>query len=240
MAAVLAGGPAALLSHLSAAALWGLPVVDPDPVEITVQATGRRCRPGLRVHASTTLVPEDRARRRNIPVTSLSRTLLDLADALPKKGLARAFDDADRRRLLDPAALQRLLERTRGRHGVGPLRELLVRRTGLDVAGTRSDLEVVLQELCRGGDIPMPEINVIVAGVEVDAYWPDARLAVEADGFEFHRTRAAFERDHERDLLLQESGVEVMRLTKDLVKSQRERIIATIRGLRAARARGGG
>lgn len=159
--------------------------------------------------------------------------MLDLADRLPADGLRRAFDDADRRRILNVNRLARLLERTRGRRGISPLSQLLARRSSIDIARTRSPLEAELLELCLAGGIPRPQANVVVAGVEVDAYWPDARLAVEADGFEFHHTRSAFDRDHERDLLLQEAGVEVLRLTSELIRGEPERVIATIKRLRA-------
>jgi hypothetical protein len=192
LAAVRACGPNALLSHRSAAALWGVLRDSRAAIDVTVLGCARRGSGGITVHRARRLEPDDRVCRDHIPATSLARTLLDLAAVAPTRQLARAIDEAERLRLFDLRAIDELLERSNGRRGVRALRQAIDRyRAGAPV--TRSELERRFFRLCDDAGIPRPAMNLFVAGYEVDAAWLEHRLVVEVDSFEFHRTRAAFE-----------------------------------------------
>src|SRR5207302_645130 len=212
MAAVLACGDGALLSHRSAGALWGIGSGAGSRVDVTAIGRSRRGHPGITLHQVRGLHPDDRARRDGVPVTSLARTILDLAEVLNRSQLARAFEEAERLQLLDVRAIRRLCERSAGRRGLGPLGNLLSNHMR-PLPETRSELERLFVDLCRAAALPPPALNVSVAGFEVDAVWQDRGLVVELDGFAFHRTRAAFERDRARDATLQLAGYRVLRLT---------------------------
>jgi hypothetical protein len=212
LAAVRACGPEAVLSHRSAAALWGLLPDARAAIDVTVPGRTRRGSGEIVVHNVRRLHGDDRCRRENIPVTSLARTLLDLAGVVPPSRLARAIDAAERLRLFDLRAVDELCERSRGRRGLRALNEA-IRRHRPTAPLTRSELERRFVALCDQAGIPRPAMNLFVAGYEVDAAWLDDGLAVEVDSFEFHRTRAAFEADRRRDAALQRAGVRVLRVT---------------------------
>jgi hypothetical protein len=170
-----------------------------------IDVLGRvRSRPGIRVHRSRTLHADERDECDGIPVTSVARTITDVADRLGETGLRRIIDRADRLQLLDLAAL----ERRRPGKALGR-----VLRDYQPLPFTRSELERVFIDLCREHAIPPPTMNTTAAELEVDALWPEHRLVVELDGYEFHRSRAAFERDRERDVQLQLAGYRVLRYT---------------------------
>lgn len=208
MAAVLACGEKAVLSHRSAAALWGLMRPSRGPVDVSA-ASGRRRR-GIAVHEGG-IVDADRTVVAGIPVTSVARTLFDLAEAIDEKLLERAFEEADRLQLLEMQALEAVCARGHGRRGLRPIRRLI------DAARmpeeTQSPLEDRVLELCREYDLPLPATGATVLGREVDALWSAQRLMVEADGWTFHGHREAFERDRVRDAAMQVEGYRVIRLT---------------------------
>ena len=208
MAAVLSCGSGALLSHRSAAALWGiLPRLGAQP-EVTAE-TDRRHRSGLRIHRAS-LLPADRSLIDCIPVTSLTRTLLDLAAVVPSR-LEEAMEKSEQRGQFDLSAVDELIARSRGRRGVARLRAAIgAYREPIFV---RSEMERRFLARVRGADLPTPSINAFVEGHEVDALWPEERLVVELDGYEFHRTRRAHERDRRRDDDLALVGYDVVRLT---------------------------
>jgi very-short-patch-repair endonuclease len=185
MAAVLACGPDAVLSHISAGALWQL-LPQRGFVHVTVPRNGRS-RPGIRVHRSTTLFPSGVTRRAGIPVTTPSRTLTDLRRLLPQPQFAAALRQAE--------FLQLRLEPT------------------LEPDHTRSELEARFLTLCRRHRLPQPEVNVPVGPFTVDFFWPAARLVVELDGYRAHSGRTAFEADRARDVELKALGYDVIRLT---------------------------
>jgi len=223
--AVLVGGDEALLSHRSAAALWGLASHSP-PVEITTPSA--RPVPGIAFHECG-IHPEERATVKGIPVTSVARTLLDLAEVVDEQELTLAWEEADRRRLLSLPAVEAVCARGFGRHGLKRVRALLEASR----PSTRSPLEARVVELCRAHSLPLPETNAKVLGKEVDAFWPEQRLMIEADGFEFHGHRAAFERDRARDAEMQVAGYHVLRLTHLRLDEEPEKIAAQIRHLLA-------
>lgn len=231
MAAVLACGPDAMLSHRSAAALWGLRASNAI-VEVTAPGR-RRGRAGVVVHRVRTPDPDDRTLRERIPVTSVPRTLLDLAEVLRPQQLERAIEEAERLRLFDGRAVRQLRERSRGRIGLRRLGAVLS-RDPLNAAETRSELERRFLALCRDAGLPAPAVNTIVAGYEVDAVWPDQRLVVELDGHAFHRTRAAFERDRIRDAALQLAGFRVLRFTYRRIEAEPTAVVESVRSLLAS------
>jgi predicted transcriptional regulator of viral defense system len=226
LAAVLTCGHGAVLSHRSAAALWGLGWSGAAHIDVTGSGRGQV---GIRIHRSRGLHQEDRSTRDSIPVTSLARTLLDLASSVPQRQLERALEQADRLDMLDMVEVDALLDRTSGHHGIGPLTARLADyRPTLE---TRSELELAFLALCREAGLPMPAVNVWVAEYEVDAFWAAEGVIVELDGYEFHRTRAAFERDRARDAALQLAGYRVLRVTARRLANEPGWVTAAIRAL---------
>ncbi len=227
MAAVLACGPGAVLSHRDAAALLGLRESAAGAIEVTAVGRSRHNRRGIRVHRPRSLHAEDRTIRDGIPVTSLARTLLDLAEVLNLRQLERVVEEAERLRLFDLRAIERLLARCRGHRGARSLRRVLAPRKlpGLEA---RSELERRFVDLCRDAGLPLPALNVSVEGYEVDAFWPAQRLIVELDGYAFHRTRKSFEQDRVRDATLQLAGQRVLRITHRRVVYDAEAVVATL------------
>ncbi|MEX2447829.1 MAG: type IV toxin-antitoxin system AbiEi family antitoxin domain-containing protein [Solirubrobacterales bacterium] len=228
LAAVLACGGDALLSHRSAAWLWGLLPSCGLPVEVVVP---RRvpARKSIRLHKAPALREEDRAICERIPVTSLPRTLLDLAAVLPARRLERAIERSETLRLFDLRPVEALLARMAGHHGAGRLRRAL--SLYREPAFTRSDLELRFRALIRGSDLPQPAANVFVEGYELDAYWEPQRFAVELDGFESHRSRAAFEEDRERQENLKMAGIEMVRVTDRRLEREPEVVVRRLEEL---------
>jgi predicted transcriptional regulator of viral defense system len=236
MAAVLACGPDALLSHRSAAALWGLQSSAASRIDVTAPGRRGRGRPGIMLHRVGRLQDEDRSSRDGIPVTTVARTLLDLAESVSPRQLGRALEEAERLRLLDLQALHSVRDRSPGRQGLRALSILLA--DGREPLEVRSELERRFVELCREANLPLPALNAPVAGHEVDALWLRQRLIVELDGYAFHGTRAAFERDRARDLELQLAGYRVLRVTSRRLDRERPAVAAAVRSLLATQTEG--
>jgi very-short-patch-repair endonuclease len=212
MAAVLAGGSGAALSHRAAAALWLLH--EPVRLEVTVAGAGRS-RPGVRFHRS--LLAEDEVTAvQGIPVTSVPRTLLDLAAVLPRHRVERAINEAEVRGLSDPLSLADLVDRYPGRRGICAVKAILSRLQA-GVRMTRSELESRFLGFARRNHLPAPEVNahLFVRGrwIECDCVWRTQRLVVELDGRAVHTTAAAFERDRARDRALHAAGWRSVRVT---------------------------
>jgi very-short-patch-repair endonuclease len=199
---------------------------------VTVPYRGHRRR-SIRLHHAPALAPQDRATRDAIPVTSIPRTLLDLAAVLAPARLDRALELSERLDLFDLRALDALLARTCGHRGHGRLhRALLAYR---EPSFTRSELERRFLDLIRRAGIRRPSVNFFVAGQEIDMYWPRERFGVELDGFEFHRTRAAFERDRRRQEDLKLAGIEIVRLTSRRIERDPVQVAHRLRVLLARR-----
>ena len=221
MAAVLAGGPAAVLSHRAAADLWDL-----RPSEARIAITVPNSRPelsrALEVHRTRIVHPSDFTRLHGIPVTSVARTLLDLAAIVSPRRLARAVDRAERLDLFDLAATEEALARACGRRGARALRGAI---GAWQPRGTRRELEDRFADLIAESALAAPQFNVLVDGErmqhEVDAFWPEQRLVVELDSFAYHRTRRDLERDAAKTADLELAGFRVVRLTWDDVVVRR-------------------
>jgi hypothetical protein len=227
MAAVLGCGPEAVLSHQPAAALWSIRRTSSGTLHVTAPRP-RKGPHGVRLHRVRELRPEDRTERDGIPVTSVPRTLLDLAEVLPFRQLVRALEQAVRLDLFDLRAIEALLERCRGRHGLKPLRAAIAEVTG-EPPRINSDWERDFLDFCADHGIPRPELNVIVEGYEVDVLWREQKLIVELDSFAFHSSRRAFEADREKDADLQLAEHRVLHVTWLRFTNQPAKVAATIR-----------
>jgi hypothetical protein len=203
MAAVLACGKGAALSHPSAAALWELRRVGSGAIHVTVPGDpGRKQRAGIKLHRSTTLTARDVTVRDGIPVTTVARTIIDLARAMSPEELEPIVDAADKRGIVDFADLRKATPAS--------LKAVL---RAYDPAPTRSELERRFLSICERHGIERPEVNAYVDGFLVDFVWRDRRLIVEVDGYEYHRAPSRFETDRERDAELGARGWRVRRFT---------------------------
>lgn len=233
LAAVLSCGDGALLSHRSAAWLWGLTNHLSSSLEVTA-ASPRRTRIPIRVHSAQALTREDRDLSGGIPVTAVPRTLLDYAATEPRY-LAWVLDRAESRGLLDFIAIDSLLARSVGFRGVSRLREaLLVHRTP---AFTRSGLERRFLDLVHKANLPRPSMNYFVEGYELDAYWPAERFAVELDTYDYHGGHLAFEQDRLRQEDLKLAGIEMTRVTGARMDREPKAIANRLRRLLTQRRR---
>lgn len=213
MAAVLACGEGAALSHFSAAVLWGMLKAGAGAIHVT--AAARKRRPGLVLHEAALGKAEVR-KRAGIPVTAPARTLIDLADVAPRRTLERAIDEAEYLRLDCTGLAPR-----RGRAGSGLLMSVLAQhRPGS--TRTRTHLEELFITLCDRHQLTRPEVNVYVEGYECDFVWREQRLIVETDGGAAHGTRSAMKRDPLRDADLMVAGWRVWRLTYERVSRDPE------------------
>jgi len=230
IAAVLAYGDGALLSHRTAATLWGLGLARFRAVDVTApmgrQGPSRRA--GIWIHRGR-LHPEDRDEQARIPVTTVARTLFDLAEVVDFQRLERAWEEADRLKLLRLREVAEVCERGYGRRALKPTRRLLSGARA--VTRTRSPLEDRFQNFSRYFDLPPHSTNVEVLGKEVDALWPAAKLIVELDSWEFHGHRAAFQRDRARDTRLLVAGYRTVRVTHDRLDHEATALATEIREL---------
>lgn len=230
-AALLACGPRAVLSHRTALAGWELGEGPPDgTVDITHPATGRP-HAGVRRHRAARIDACDRTLLAGLPATSPARTLLDLAPSMRSWELERLIEETQIRRLASRTDLLEALERGRGRAGAPVLRAALAHQD--EPTLTRSNAERRLLTLIRTARLPRPEANVRLGRYEVDFLWREQRLVVEVDGFAFHSSRAAFERDRLRDAELQAMGYRVLRVTWRRLVAEPEAIVAQIAALLA-------
>jgi hypothetical protein len=231
LAAVLAVGPGAVLSHRDAAALYGMRK-PPEGRNVSVSTPAHtRSIEGVWVKPRRTLAHEDRAVVGGIPVTSPARTLVDLAPMLSAGQLAATLGEADRGGLLDVEAVERALRRTRGRHGHGHRRLVaaLDAHERYGAALLQSELEERFLDLLLDAGLPRPLLNAPVGGFQVDALWREQRLIVELDGWRHHKERQAAARDRDKTNKLQTAGYMTLRfLHGDLVQRPAE-VVAAIR-----------
>lgn len=231
LAAVLACGPTALLSHQSAGALWNLRATGQTKTDVTVPGSSRKAQAGIRVHRTRHLHPEDIAAIGGIPTTSLARTILDLAGVLEAEQRLEVIEEADRLEILDFSPLSRAIDRRPNAQGVGHLRRIIREYAG--APHIRSRLERRFFALIRKAGLPVPQLNCKVAGYIVDAYWPQWHLVVELDGRAFHLSPRQFETDRVRDAALQRLGIRILRVTYRRLETEPAAIIDDIRALAA-------
>lgn len=218
MAAVLACGPGAVLSHRSAAALLGLRSAGWTRIEVTVPGRSGRRRDGIKVHRSMALAPQDATRVKNIPCTTATRTLLDLAEVLERRPLERAFDQSEILELFDLRALNDQLARNKTRPGARAVRALLDEHY-IGSTPTQNALEEAFLALCREARVVDPQVNEWVdlgdgePAIWADFVWRAQRVIVETDGRKVHGTQQARERDPRRDQRAILAGWQPMRTT---------------------------
>ena len=228
MAAILAAGPGAVLSHASAAALWEIRPTSATRIDVSVRsAAGRGKRPGLRIHRTPTLQADEITKHQGLRVTTPARTLLDLAAILTPRALERALDEAEVKQLYDRTSLDALARAHAGERGARALTQ------ALDEDGeptlTDSELEELMLALCHEHHLEQPTPQAWVAGLRVDFLFAASRLVVETDGYRYHRTRRAFERDRERDAILARAGYRVLRFSHRQLTREPTMVAHTLR-----------
>ncbi len=232
LAAVLAVGSGAVLSHRDAAGLHGLRPANHRRVDVTTRGRAQS-RTAIAVHRTRSLGAQDITAVSGIPVTTVARTLVDLAGVVPRDHLAAAIKRAEQRRTFDLRAVEAARARTRGRRGPGhsALREAVAEHAALGLSATDSSLEDAFLRLLMRAGLPRPSVNALVEGFRVDVHWPDRRLVVELDGWAHHHDRHAFGRDRERDAALTAAGWRVVRFTHAQVLRGPDRVTRTLRRL---------
>jgi len=232
LAAVLAVGPGAALSHRDAAGLHDLRAANHARIDVST-AGHPRASAKIAIHRTRTLDAQDITTVRGIPVTTVARTLVDLAGTVPHDHLTKAIKEAERRSAFDLTQVEAALARTRGRRGPGhrALNEALAERRALEATFTRSPLEDAFLPLLRDRGLPIPATNATIEAIQVDAVWHSQRIAVELDGWQDHGTRRAFERDRERDAILTAAGWRIVRFTYRQVTQGPDAVIETLRRL---------
>jgi very-short-patch-repair endonuclease len=226
MAAVLACGPGAALSHASAAELWGILARRPGPIDVSVPLPRCPRVPGVRVHRRRALAGAATTVECSTPVTAVVRTLLDLAAAgTDESVLQHAINEADRLDLIDPEALRASLDQHGGEPGVARVRSLLDRST---ITLTDSELERCFLPIARAAGLPPPLTQQRVNGFRVDFFWPELGLVVETDGLRYHRTPFRQARDRRRDQAHAAAGLVPLRFTHAQVALESELVRATL------------
>lgn len=224
MAAVLSCGPEALLSHRSAAALWGIATGVPEmEIEVVVPGELRRRPRGIRIRRRVDLSDDHRREVSGIPVTDPVSTLVDLASCVVEWQVEKAINDADRLGLVDLVALRAEFNCLLPRPGMARLRRLL----GCD-ALTDTGLERKFLGVVREAGLPLPETQVWVNGYRVDFYWPDLGLIVETDGWVHHRTSGEQATDHRRDQTHTKAGLTTLRFAEKQVRYEPRQVRATL------------
>jgi very-short-patch-repair endonuclease len=229
MAAVLACGDGAMLSHRSAAELWGIGHEDERLVDVTVRRDTKIRRKGLKVRCRPSLDARSFVHRHGIPVTNPVQTLIDLATELKPMRLERAVNEADKLDLVDPEALRRALDSHRGEPGVKKLATLLDRHT---FRLSDSDLEVLFRPIAMAAGLPIPLTKQWVLGYEVDFHFPDLDLIVETDGLRYHRTPSQQARMARRDQTHVAAGLRVLRFTHWQIAHAPDEVTAVLRQIR--------
>lgn len=233
LAAVWGCGKRAVLSHHAAAALWDLLPVRGALIDVSTPSRSGRDpdQTRVRIHRVGTLRAWECTRTEGIPATTVARTLLDLSPRLRPRAMEDVIGRADRLGLFDLVAVRRCLGEHPRQHGAPALRRLLDELRGTGPADLRSDLEVRLLQLFDDHHLPRPLTNVNVAGILVDFHWPESNVIVETDGYAYHSSRGAFERDRERDQQLALAGYVVVRFTYKQVMETPEAVVNRVRRL---------
>jgi very-short-patch-repair endonuclease len=229
MAAVLVCGDGAMLSHRSAAELWGIGHEDGARIDVTVRRATKIRRKGLKVRCRPTLGATSLARHHGIPVTNPVQTLIDLATELRPLRLERAVNEADKLDLADPETLRRALDDHRGEPGVKKLATLLDRHT---FRLSDSDLEVLFRPIAMAAGLAIPLTKRWIIEYETDFFFPDLELIVETDGLRYHRTPSQQARMARRDQTHVAAGLRVLRFTHWQIAHAPDEVTAVLRRIR--------
>lgn len=235
LAAVLACGDQAALSHREGAALLDLRYCSRSRVDVTVPGRSRRGQRGIQLHSVGDLHPDEVTEIDGIRVTTIARALLDLCEVIPPDQVRRAFEKAERMGELDYRALNAVAERAHGRHALKVFLPLIA-EDHATAARAKSDLEARFLDLIREHELPMPIVNGMVGGYEVDAHWPGTTLIVELDSWAFHRSKRSFHADRAKWLDLRSQGFDVLTITDPMLRREPGRIGGAIRSAAAAAA----
>lgn len=219
VAALLHGGAGAVLSHATAAWWWGIVAEEPRIVDVSTESRARST-DGVRVHHPRTL---EATRHRRFPITTVARTIADLAVHSSLNALRRVLAEADYRGLLRPDEVASYAGR-----GSKKLNQALERHQPR-LARTRSDLETAFLALCEREGLPIPDINAKVSRMRIDAVWPAQRVAVELDGYQGHHTPAQLKRDRRRELHARNDGFVLIRYSWDQVFDDPDPVAADLR-----------
>jgi predicted transcriptional regulator of viral defense system len=235
MAAVLACGPGAVLSHRSAAYLWGIVDSWEEPIDVTAPNRRGRSPDGVAAHRDSSVQSIDKTTLHGVPCTGVARTLLDFAAVAYEWEVRKAVAQAEVLQILDQSKLRVLLKRSRRRRGVARLR-LILDAIHPQTKRTKSELERLFLRMCERGAVPEPEVNVWLDApdgrrYEADFLWREARLIVEADSRRFHATDSAFVSDRKRQQQLELAGWRVSRCTWEEVEHEPRRLALTVQGL---------
>jgi predicted transcriptional regulator of viral defense system len=239
MAAVLACGPGAVLSHRSAAYIWGLVDSWEAPIDVTAPNRRGRSPDGVAAHRDGSLQSIDKTTRYGVPCTTVARTVLDYAGIEPEEKVRKAIAQGEILKVLDKAKVRALLRRSRRRRGVARLR-LILDSIHPQTKRSKSELERLFLEMCARHEVPEPGVNVWLAApdgnrYEADFLWREQRLIVEADSRRFHDTDSAFVADRKRRQQLELAGWRVSQCTWEEVEREPRRLAATVRALIAQR-----
>lgn len=226
MVAVLSCGDEALLSHRSAAALWGFGEEHPSHIDLSLHRHSAVRRQGLKVHDRCGLWVRDITTYLGIPVTGPVRTFLDLATVTGPKTLERAINEADKLDVIDADSLRRALDDYPGQSGIRLLHHVLDRHT---FRLSDDVLERLFRPLATAAGLPTPQTKVIVDGFEVDFFWPDLGLVVETDGWRYHRTPSAQSRDALRFQRHTASGLTSLRFSHHQVRYEPRHVVEILR-----------
>ena len=237
MAAVLACGPGAVLSHRSAAYLWGLVDSWEAPIDVTAPNRRGRSPDGVAAHRDGSLQPIDKVTLHGVPCTSVARTVLDFAAVAPEWEVRKVVAQAEVLRIVDQPKLRALLKRSRRRRGVARLR-LILDSIHPQTKRSRSELERLFLRMCEKRDVPEPEVNVWLPApdgrrYQADFLWRDSKLIIEADSRRFHDTDSSFVSDRKRQQQLELAGWRVSRCTWEEVEQEPRRLALTVQGLLA-------
>ncbi|MDQ4048527.1 MAG: DUF559 domain-containing protein [Actinomycetota bacterium] len=228
LAAVLAVGEGAIVSHLSAAAVWGMRPEAPRLVDVTVPDRKLGHRDGIRTHRSTRITARDVTSLQTLPVTTPERTLVDFAGLADTPELERALEGARLRKAISEPKLRAAVGRAGQTAGAASVRAILEAEG--EPALTRSKAERLARALIRTAGLPSPQVNSRVAGYEVDLCWPRHGVIVEIDSYRFHSSRDAFERDRLKQIRLDAAGFTVLRLTWRRLAREPEAAVADLAG----------
>jgi very-short-patch-repair endonuclease len=224
--ALLSCRPGTVLSHLTAARLWGLVPERRGPIEVTVAGKNTGHPPGVRVHRTRQLDRTDVRFRHGLPVTSPARTLVDVAEELTGRPLELALDEGLASEQVRMSQIRAAIARCPTRHGAAVLKALLDQRTGSTIS--RSQAEEQMSKLIGAARLPRPEMNYPLLDFVADFAWVEHRVVLEVDGYPFHSTKTAFERDRRKDAVFKAGGWDVIRVSRNQVFHDSYAVIALV------------